>query len=140
MPDFFWVRAGDLNVGDSILTIHEHTRDPGTFKILEAERMIQPKVEIEFADGKKLKVSSTHKFLMSDDTWKKVCDISVGECVMGMNYDVIYDLSSKEIVSITDIGEGEVIKFEIEDAHTYITEGLISHNVKSQIDFGTCLL
>lgn len=134
MPDFLWVRAGDLNVGDSILTIHEHTRDPGTFKILEAERMIQPKVEIEFADGKKLKVSSTHRFLMSDDTWKKVCDISIGECVMGMNHDVIYDLSSKEIVSITDIGDGEVIKFEIDQAHTYITEGLVSHNVKQVID------
>jgi hypothetical protein len=134
MPDFLWVRAGDLNVGDSILTIHEHTRDAGTFKILEAERMIQPKVEIEFANGQKLKVSSTHKFLMSDDTWKKVCDISIGECVMGMNHDVIYDLSSKEIVSITDIGDGEVIKFEIDQAHTYITEGLISHNVKQITD------
>jgi hypothetical protein len=63
---------------------------------------------------------------MSDDTWKKVCDISVGESVMGMNHDVIYDLGSKEIISITDIGEGEVIKFEIEDAHTYIIEGFIS--------------
>jgi hypothetical protein len=40
-------------------------------------------------------------------------------------------MSSKEIVSITDIGDGEVIKFEIDQAHTYITEGLISHNVKS---------
>jgi hypothetical protein len=129
--DSHWVRAGDLNVGDKVITIHEHSREPGTFKILEAERMIQPKVEIEFANGKKLKVSSTHKFLMSDDSWKKVCDISVGESVMGMNYDVIYDLSSKEIVSITDIGDGEVIKFEIDQAHTYITEGLISHNVKS---------
>jgi hypothetical protein len=128
--DFYWVRAGDLNVGDKVITIHEHTRNPGTFKILEAEKMIQPKVEVEFVDGKKLKVSSTHKFLMSDDSWKKVCDISVGESVMGMNHNVIYDLSSKEIVSITDIDDGEVIKFEIEDAHTYITEGFVSHNVK----------
>jgi hypothetical protein len=132
--DSHWVRAGELNVGDKVITIHEHTRDVGTFKILEAERMIQPKVEIEFANGQKLKVSSTHKFLMSDDTWKKVCDISVGEAVMGMNHDVIYDLSSKEIVSITDIGDGEVIKFEIDQAHTYITEGLISHNVKQITD------
>jgi len=131
--DSHWVRAGDLNVGDKVVTIHEHSRDPGTFKILEAERMIQPKVEIEFADGKKLKVSSTHKFLMSDDTWKKVCDISIGECVMGMNYDNIYDLSSKEIASISDIGDGEVIKFEIDQAHTYITEGIISHNVKQSV-------
>ena len=134
MPNFVWIRAGDVKVGDSILTIHEHTRDAGTFKVLEAEKIIQPKVEIEFADGHKLKVSSTHKFLMSDDKWKKVCDISVGESVMGMNHDVIYDLGSKEIISITDIGEGEVIKFEIDDAHTYITEGLISHNQKTVID------
>jgi hypothetical protein len=138
--DFYWVRAGDLNVGDKVVTIHEHTRNPGTFKILEAEKMIQPKVEVEFANGKKLKVSSTHKFLMSDDSWKKVCDISVGESVMGMNYDVIYDLSSKEIVSITDIGDGEVIKFEIEDAHTYITEGFVSHNVKQVAGTNTELI
>jgi len=137
--DSHWVRAGDLNVGDKVVTIHEHTREPGTFKIIEAHRMIQPKVEVEFADGKKLKVSSTHKFLMSDDSWKKVCDISVGESVMGMNYDVIYDLSSKEIVSITDIGDGEVIKFEIDEAHTYITDGLISHNVKQVINTSNVL-
>ena len=138
--DFYWVRAGDLNVDDKVITIHEHTRDPGTFKILEAHKMIQPKVEVEFVDGKKLKVSWTHKFLMSDDTWKKVCDISIGECVMGMNHNVIYDLGSKEIVSITEIGDGEVIKFEIEDAHTYITEGIISHNKQeapiTSYDFG----
>jgi hypothetical protein len=132
--DSHWVRAGDLNVGDKVISIHEHSREAGTFKILEAERMIQPKVEIKFANGQKLKVSSTHKFLMSDDTWKKVCDISVGESVMGMNQDDIHDLSSKEIVSITDIGDGEVIKFEIDQAHTYITEGLISHNVKQITD------
>ena len=132
--DSHWVRAGDLNVGDKVVTIHEHSREPGTFKILEAERMIQPKVEIKFGNGQKLKVSSTHKFLMSDDTWKKVCDISIGESVMGMNQDDIHDLSSKEIVSITDIGDGEVIKFEIDQAHTYITEGLISHNVKQITD------
>ncbi len=132
-----WVRAGDLSVGDKVVSIHEHSREPGTFKILEAERMIQPKVEIQFANDQKLKVSSTHKFLMSDDTWKKVCDISVGESVMGMNQDDIHDLSSKEIVSITDIGDGEVIKFEIDQAHTYITEGLISHNVKQITDLNS---
>jgi hypothetical protein len=132
-----WVRAGDLSVGDKVVSIHEHSREPGTFKILEAERMIQPKVEIQFANDQKLKVSSTHKFLMSDDTWKKVCDISIGESVMGMNQDDIHDLSSKEIVSITDIGDGEVIKFEIDQAHTYITEGLISHNVKQITDLNS---
>jgi hypothetical protein len=144
MPDLMWIRAGDLTVGDSILTIHEHTREPGKYEVLEAERIIQPKVEIQFSNGVKLKVSTTHKFLMTDDTWKKVCDISVGQSVMIMKYDIekdktIYELNSAEIISMTDIGEGEVIKFEIDRAHTYITQGFISHNQKAIVDTNVSL-
>jgi intein/homing endonuclease len=29
------------------------------------------------------------------------------------------------------IGEGEVVKIEVEEAHTYVMEGIISHNIKA---------
>jgi hypothetical protein len=43
------------------------------------------------------------------------------ETVKGLEND-------KTIEEIIKIGEGDVVMFEIDDAHTYISDGLISHN------------
>jgi hypothetical protein len=48
------------------------------------------------------------------------------ETVKGLEND-------KTIEEIIKIGEGDVVMFEIEDAHTYISDGLISHNLKEYL-------
>jgi ABC-type molybdate transport system permease subunit len=36
----------------------------------------------------------------------------------------------KEIISIEDMGAGQVVSIEVEEAHTYIANNVISHNIK----------
>jgi hypothetical protein len=113
--------AGEVKVNDIILTVHDITKELGEFKVLNKEIIKQPKVIIKFTDGTEIKVSDTHKFLMSDDTWKQIFMLKGNETVKGLKND-------KTIKEIIKIGEGDVVMFEIEEAHTYISDGLISHN------------
>ena len=119
--------AGEVNVGDIILTVHEITKELGEFKVLSKKIITQPKVIIKFDDGTEIKVSDTHKFLMSDNNWKQIFDLIGNETVKGLEID-------KTIKEIIRIGDGEVVMFEIEEAHTYISDGLISHNLKEYLD------
>lgn len=116
--------AGDIKVGDMIYTMHETTREYGMFKVLMADHIEQEKLKISFVDGSDIIVSDSHKFLMNTNEWKQSYNLSIGEVIKGME-------ENKEIASIEKIGSGTVVKFEIEDAHTYISDGLISHNAKS---------
>jgi hypothetical protein len=116
------VRAGDIRVGDMLHTIHEDTYVYGDFPVEFVQIIDQPKVEAEFDDGQKIIVSTTHKFLTSANEWKTIQDIAVGEAVRGLGK------VTKTLKSITSLGNGPVVKMTVTDAHTYIADGLVSHN------------
>ena len=126
LPDYSSKPAGDLKVGDTVLTVHEHTGELGEYAVSAVQFEEQPKVKITFVDHTEVIVSDTHKFLMSDQTWRQVFDISVGDKVSSVSSTQ----PEKEILSLEKIGIGAVVKIEIEEAHTYIANGLISHNIK----------
>jgi len=138
LPNGITKIAAEVKVNDIILTVHEITKELGEFKVLSKKIITQPKVIVKFTDGTEIKVSDTHKFLMSDDTWKQIFMLKGNETVKGLEND-------KTIEEIIKIGEGDVVMFEIEDAHTYISDGLISHNLKEYLslamdaDFPTAL-
>jgi CII-binding regulator of phage lambda lysogenization HflD len=115
------VLAGSLSVGDTVYTMHETTKEFGFFKIMEATPIVEEKLKISFTDGTDITVSDSHKFLMANDEWKRSYALTVGESIKGY-------IEDRTISNIESIGTGTVIKFEIEDAHTYISNGLISHN------------
>lgn len=121
LPNGITKIAAEVKVNDIILTVHEITKELGEFKVLSKKIITQPKVIVKFTDGTEIKVSDTHKFLMSDDTWKQIFMLKGDETVKGLEND-------KTIEEIIKIGEGDVVMFEIEEAHTYISDGLISHN------------
>jgi hypothetical protein len=117
------VAAGSLLVGDIIYTMHDITREYGYYKVLYAAIEMQPKLRLEFENGKSIVISTTHRFLMATNTWNSAFNLKIGDSIRGVDSD-------NTIVSIDALGEGPVVKFEIEDAHTYISSGLISHNAK----------
>ena len=80
----------------------------------------QPRVKVIIGD-KELKVSNSHKFLTEFGEYSSIEDINLGDKLQTIN-------GLEELISKENIGVGEVIKFEINDAHTYIVEGVISHN------------
>ena len=122
LADRSTVRAGDLKVGDMLHTLHDTTFVYGDFPVEYVNILQRPKVEALFDDGQKIIVSITHKFLTADNQWEKISDIEIGTSIRGFG-DV-----TKKLVSITDVGTGPVIEMVVTDAHTYISEGLVSHN------------
>ena len=122
LADRSTVRAGDLKVGDMLHTLHDETFVYGDYPVEYVNILQRQKVEAQFDDGQKIIISITHKFLTADNKWEKISDIEIGTSIRGFG-DV-----TKKLVSITDVGTGPVIEMVVTDAHTYISEGLVSHN------------
>ena len=119
LADDTWVAAGDLQVGMVVKTQHENTFAWGNFNVTAKSIMTQPKLEVVF-DSKKVIVSESHRFWVDNRTaWINTKDVEVG--------DVINGLIVREI---NDVGEGPVVRITVDEAHTYIMEDLLSHNVK----------
>jgi hypothetical protein len=126
------IKAGKLKVGDTVWTLHEYTGKWGRFPVTYIERTTQPKVSIEFRDGSNIVVSTTHKFMDSFGNWKRSHDLEIGDLIKGIS-------GNQMITSIKAIGFGEVMIIEIGDAHTYISNGLVSHNKTKQGNEGAAI-
>ena len=122
-----WIKAGNLNIGDMVYTQHETTNKWGNYRINSMSFEIQPILNVTIGN-KTLKVSDSHKFLIENGEYVSINNINVGDKIQTID-------GLKELVSKENIGNDEVIRFEIEDAHTYVVEGVISHN-KAPIDQG----
>jgi hypothetical protein len=125
MADRTEKRAGDVQVGDMVYAPHQDTLEYGEFKVLENEVLQQPKLLVKFEDASTIIISDTHKFLMDNSAWKQMLHIKLGDVVRGLT-------GHKRIIGMEYIGDGDVIRFNIDNAHTYISDGLISHNSKKE--------
>ncbi len=116
MADGSQETAGDLVVGDIIKTNHEKDLKLGEYKIEYVDVLNnRPKTKLIF-DGCEIVCSLTHKFYVEND-WKEAKDMVIGD-----------EVSGKKLISIENVEDGDVIHITVEDAHTYICEGLLSHN------------
>jgi hypothetical protein len=122
-----WVKAGSRKVGDYVYTKHENTGEWGNYKVIQADRVLQPVLSVNVG-GKLVEVSESHKFLLSTGEYVKISDIKEGTLIQTLDGDL--PLISKE-----SIGKHEVVKLEIDQAHTYVVEGIHSHN-KISSSFG----
>ena len=73
------------------------------------------KIKLSF-EGSEIVCSLTHKFYINN-SWKEAKDMVVGDKV-----------SDKKLLSIENVEDGDVVHITVKDAHTYICEGLLSHN------------
>jgi hypothetical protein len=113
-------RAGDLQVGDVVRTQHEDTLEWGEHKVtyvevVEAEKLVLTFDHVEFI------CSTSHKFYVEGKGWTEVNQIEVGDFVIGLE-------QSHKLLEVRDSSYGDVVVIQVEDAHTYISEGLLSHN------------
>lgn len=131
MGDMTSKPAGDIQVGDFVYTMHEKNNEFGKFKVVAVEIENQPMVDIAFTDGTTISVSESHKFLMESGIWQQVYQLDEGSVIKGFEIN-------KTIQSITKLGLAPAVKITVENAHTYIAEGLISHNRKASSNYGTC--
>jgi hypothetical protein len=109
-------KAGDLQVGDEVKTQHETTMEWGNFKVTHAEIIPNAKRLNIKLDGKDFICSLDHKFY-KDGAWVDAKDVKVGDV-----------LSDKVVTEIAEHSTGDVVQITVDDAHTYICEGVLSHN------------
>ena len=158
MSDGSQKRAGDLVVGDLVKTYHEKDLEKaselahkkalvlasgGTEKYSQLREQLESsyakatlgEYKVEFVDiikdvekikltfeGSEIICSLSHKFYVNN-SWKEARELKVGD-----------EVSDKKLLSKESVENGDVVFITIEDAHTYICEGLLSHNKSPRID------
>ena len=118
-------QAGDLQVSDEVKTQHETTMEWGNFKVTHTEIIPNAKRLNIKLDGKDFICSLDHKFY-KDSAWVDAKDIKVGDV-----------LSGKAVTEIAEHSTGDVVQITVDDAHTYICEGVLSHNKSPKKDDDT---
>ncbi len=98
------VKAGDIEVGDTVFTQHEKTFEWGSHQVTFVEIVDADIYEIPLGSPP-LKCTANH-LVWSGEGW--VTSSSIGE----------------------HIGQGQVVKMSVADAKTYISNGVLSHNIK----------
>ena len=152
MADGSQKKAGNLVVGDLVKTYHEKDLEKAS-KLTRNKSLVLSSGEIEnhskfreqlensyakaalgeykveyvnvvknvekiklIFDESEIICSLTHKFFVND-SWKEAKDMVIGDKVSG-----------KKLLSTELVENGDVVHITVEDAHTYICEGLLSHN------------
>ena len=158
MSDGSQKRAGDLVIGDLVKTYHEKDLEKaselankkalvlasgGTEEYSQLREQLESsyakatlgEYKVEFVDiindvekikltfdGSEIICSLSHKFYVNN-SWKEARELKVGD-----------EVSDKKLIYKESVENGDVIFITIEDAHTYICEGLLSHNKSPWID------
>ena len=116
MADGSQKKAGNLLVGDLVKTYHEKSFELGDYEV-EHVSIINDVEKIKLIFDKNTIICSlSHKFYVGD-SWKEAKDM--------VKSDVVSD---NKLVAIERVENGDVVRITIKDAHTYICEGLLSHN------------
>ena len=119
MSDGTQKRSGDLKEGDLIYTQHEKTFEWGNYKINFVKVVPNiKKYKILFSPQKEFICSDSHSFYVDEKGWTNTWQLKIGDII-----------NENEVILIEKIESGFVVKIEVEDAHTYICEGLLSHNI-----------
>ncbi len=109
--------AGDLHVGDKVRTQHETTLEWGHHPVTRVAVVSdEPRLLVRFADLDFV-CSHTHKFYSEEGGWVEARQLATGD-----------EISGKEVLEVVQHDAGPVVSITVEDAHTYVCEGLLSHN------------
>ncbi|WP_041450460.1 phage tail protein [Anaeromyxobacter dehalogenans] len=111
--------AGQVEVGDLLWSFSEERGAYDAFPVVFTGRGELDLYRLDTEDGRSLRVSVGHRF-MTPSGWRLVQDLKPGERVLGQPDGVVADVGPD--------GRGETCRITVRDAHTYLTEGLLSHN------------
>ena len=122
MADGSEKKAGDLVVGDLVKTYHEDSFELGDYEVECADIVSNvEKIKLTF-DKSTIICSLSHKFYVGE-SWKEAKDMVIGDVV-----------SDNKLEAIETVEDGDVVRITVKDAHTYICEGLLSHNKSPRRD------
>ena len=113
--------AGNMVVGDVVLAWNEVTQTLSPRKVTSVKLDHNTRMAVTFSSGRSGEFAANHRFLTNEHKWVELRALKLGDI-----------LSTG--VSVRDIvltGNGPVVAITVEDLHTYITLGVVSHNVKN---------
>lgn len=122
LPGGLQKSAGEIQVGDLVWTQDPSTGTIGQWPVLAAVPEENDRYDVTFEDGLSLTFSKNHRF-RTPDGWVEIQDLQPGTVVVG-------DRPQKVAVA-TFRDHGEVIRLTVDKAHSYMTSGLLSSNVKN---------
>ena len=109
-------KAGFLQVGDLVKTYHEDTFEYGDYEVTHVSIIENSKKLKLIFEISEIICSDSHKLYVGN-SWKESKDMVIGDVVSG-----------QKLLKIEEFEDGDVVKITVADAHTYICEGLLSHN------------
>jgi hypothetical protein len=115
--------AKDIKVGDIVRTKMEFEVEKWVQdRVIRVVRIsMSDKIKLTFTDGTKLITSDRHRIWHDDlGGWIEVSNFKPGDKASG-----------KEVEKIEEAEYGGVVKITTEKHHTYISNGILSHNNKS---------
>ena len=117
-------QAGKLLVGDMLRTQHEDTLEWGDYPVSHVSIISNSERLKLIFDGSEIVCSLSHKFYVDGKGWTTAEDIELNDIV-----------SDKELLSKETSSVGDVVRITVEDAHTYVAAGLMSHNKSPKLIF-----
>jgi hypothetical protein len=113
--------AGELRPGDLVWTRPEAGGAWGPYPVTRVEPAEAECLRVVFLDGRELVCSIGHR-LSAGGAWRAVETLLPG--------DVVDGLPRGEVLGVRPAGVCRVVQVSIEIARTYVTAGLLSHNMK----------
>ena len=116
------VKAGDVKPGMQVYTRHETTNEWGVFPVTAMEMGEDERWEVALEDGRIFVGTFNHRVHTGND-WTEIRDLKVGDKLVQPEGHGIVKYSKQ-------LDYGLIVKITVADAHTYISEGFLSHNMK----------
>ncbi len=120
MGDGSYKTAGRIVVGDIVRTRQERTLEWMNATVMGKKVFHSKRIKL-FIGDKELIVSPEHRlYVDTRSEFIPAQDLKEGDI-----------LSGKKFVKIEEYNDGDVVQIGVEKAWTYVTEGILSHNVKN---------
>lgn len=117
------VLARDIKVGDVVVTMHETSFEGGAWPVIAVQQMWEEnRLRLVMKDGREMVFTHNHRLLTFAGDWVELRDLGSGDILAGS--------LPGEVLYVEKIQGGPVYKITVDEAHTYMTEGLLSHNAK----------
>jgi hypothetical protein len=112
--------AGQIRVGDRVVAWDEDAGCECVEEVTFVERGENTVARLYLDNGQDGRFAMNHRFLTHHGEWTELQHLHHGEKLHGAS-----------VICVQPLGFAEVVKITVNRVHTYITLGVVSHNVKT---------
>ncbi len=117
-------RLGDLVAGSRVRTIDPATERWGLHTVLAvSQHHAETRLRILLEDGRELVGTPRHRVRLESGDWSRLQDLERGVRLAGSKPGVV--------ASSEPAGAGQVVSVTVSRAQTYVSAGILSHNIKA---------